>query len=201
MESVDNKILMILKKCGRGKVFFKQDLSRVSNPKRIQKALEQLVAAGKIIRVARGIYCYPKIDKLFNTGAELPSYDEIAAAVAKRDGAKIVPTGAHALNLLGMSTQIPMNYVYFTDGKSRKIEISNGRNITFIHTALKNLQFKNKTAMLITFALKAIGSENVTELQIKHITQIVRQEGREKIMQDIAKMPDWIKNIIIKTDD
>jgi len=131
----------------------------------------------------------------------LPSYDEIAAAVAKRDGAKIVPTGAHALNLLGMSTQIPMNYVYFTDGKSRKIEISNGRNITFIHTALKNLQFKNKTAMLITFALKAIGSENVTELQIKHITQIVRQEGREKIMQDIAKMPDWIKNIIIKTDD
>lgn len=33
MESIENKILTALKKCGRGKVFFKQDFSRYSNPK------------------------------------------------------------------------------------------------------------------------------------------------------------------------
>jgi hypothetical protein len=201
MESIENKILTALKKCGRGKVFFKQDFSRYSNPKRIQKALEQLTDSGIIIRVARGIYCYPKIDKLFKTGPETPSYDAIAAAVAKRDGAKIVPTGVHALNRLGLSTQIPTNFVYLTNGKSRKIMLANGKSITFVHTALKNMQFKNTVAMLITFALKSIGNENVTEQQITHIQNIIKQEGKEKIMQDIAKMPDWIKNIITKTDD
>ena len=201
MESVDSKILAIVKKCGRGKVFFKQDLSRISNPKRVQKALEQLTDAGRIIRVARGIYCYPKIDKFFNTGIVPPSCDDVAAAVAKRDGAKIVPTGAHAMNRLGLSTQVPMNFVYFTDGKSRKIELLDGRSITFVHTALKNLQFKNSTAMLITFALKEIGQENIEQQQIAHIQNIIRQEGKDKIMQDIVRMPDWIKNIIFKTDD
>ena len=34
MESIENKILTALKKCGRGKVFFKQDFSRYSNPKK-----------------------------------------------------------------------------------------------------------------------------------------------------------------------
>ena len=32
-----------------------------------------------------------------------------------------------ALNILGLSTQIPMNYVYLTDGSKREVEISNGR--------------------------------------------------------------------------
>ena len=73
--------------------------------------------------MARGIYCYPKIDTELGLGVIYPSFDDIAQAIAKRDKAKIVPAGAYAVNKLGLSTQVPMNAVFLTSGESRKIEI------------------------------------------------------------------------------
>jgi len=201
MESIDNKILNIMKKCGRGKVFLKQNFVHLSNPKRVQKALEQLTEKGLIIRVARGVYCYPKIDNFLNTGAMMPSVEEIAEAIAKRDGAKIVPTAAQAQNFLGLSTQVQMNFVFFTNGKSRKITLLNGRKLTFVHTALKNVQFKNRLAELITIALKDIGEKYIDDEQKAQIHKLLKQEEKENVMQDIAKMPDWIKNIVINAYD
>ena len=59
MESTDSKIITSIKKRGRGTVFFADEYAHYSNPKRVQKAMEQLVEKGLVIRVARGIYCYP----------------------------------------------------------------------------------------------------------------------------------------------
>ena len=78
MESIDNDILTSLKKRGRGVVFTKDDYAHYSNPKRVQKALEQLEKQGHLVRVARGIYCYPKKDKVWGKGYLPPSYDDIA---------------------------------------------------------------------------------------------------------------------------
>ena len=57
-----------------------------------------------------------KIDKVLGLGILYPTFEEIAAAIARRDKAKIVPTGIYALNQLGLSTQLPMNVVYLTEG-------------------------------------------------------------------------------------
>lgn len=196
MESIDYKILKSLKKRGRGTVFYADEYAHYANPNRVRKALEQLTKAGQIIRVARGIYCFPKKDKLFGTGYLLPSFDDVAVAIAKRDGARIVPTGVHALNRVGLSTQLPMNFVYLTDGKSRKVTLLDGHSLQFIHTSPKNLQFHNQQAMIITFALKEIGKNNLTDEQLTHIVKLLNTEGKDKIMQDIALMPDWIQNIV-----
>jgi hypothetical protein len=56
-------------------------------------------------------------------GLLFPSPDKIAQAIAKRDNARILPTGNYAMNLLGLSTQVPMNVVYLTDGSPRKVNI------------------------------------------------------------------------------
>ena len=201
MQSIDDKIVNSLSKCGRGVAFSAARFAHYGNADAVRKAIARLCNKNTVIRLAKGIYYYPKIDKDFGLGVIYSTADDIATAIAKRHGAKIVPTGVYALNRLGLSTQVPTNFVYLTDGKTRKILLENGRYITFVHTALKNLQFKNYIAMLITFALKSIGNENVTEQQIAHIQNIIKQEGKEKIMQDIAKMPDWIKKIITKTND
>jgi hypothetical protein len=74
MESADSKIITSVKKRGRGTVFFADEYAHYSNPKRVQKATEQLVEKGLVTRVARGIYCYPKKDKVWNTGFLPPSY-------------------------------------------------------------------------------------------------------------------------------
>ena len=196
MESADSKILTSIKKRGRGTVFFADEYAHYANPKRVQKAMEQLVEKGLVVRVARGLYCYPKKDKVWNSGFLPPSYDDIASAIAKKEHAKIVPTGIHALNRLGLSEQIPMRLVYLTSGRSRALQLTDGQTLQFIHTPLKNLAFHNRTAMLVAFALKEIGKDNITEEQKEHILLMLKQEDPESLKRDLSLMPDWIQMII-----
>lgn len=198
MQSIDDKILTNVKKRGRGTIFFAQDMLQYGQRLSVLKALERMAAAGTILRVARGIYCYPKIDKQLGLGALCPSLDEIAQAVAKRDKARIAPTGSYALNILGLSTQVQMNVVYLTDGTARRLTIGNGKGILFKHTAPKNLAFRSRTAMYITFALKELGQNGVTQEHIDRIRELVKAEKKENILADAALIPSWIMNIIEK---
>lgn len=123
MQSIDSKIFTSIYKRGRGTIVFPLDYAGYGDSKAVQKAFERLTASKKLIRIARGIYYYPKIDKILGLGILYPTYEEIAAAIARRDKAKIVPTGIYALNRLGLSTQLPMNVVYLTDGSPRKVRL------------------------------------------------------------------------------
>ena len=171
MGSIDNSILTSLKKRGRGVVFTKDDYAHYSNPKRVQKALEQLVNQGLVVRVARGIYCYPKKDKVWGTGYLPPSYDDIANAIAKKERAKIVPTGVHALNRLGLSEQLPMRFVYLTSGRTRSIELADGHTMQFVHT------------------------------QKAHVLELLQKEDKHGIQHDLALMPDWVQTIVMEAID
>jgi len=196
-ENIENKIITNVSKRGRGAVFFASEFARYGNVKSVNKALERLTEEGKTIRVARGIYCYPKVDKALGLGVLYPTFEDIAQAIAKRDKARIVPTGQYALNKLGFTTQVPMNVVYYTDGSQRKVKINGSRGIMFKHTASpRAFAFRNKMAMLLTFALKEIGQDNVTEEQRHHIKELLSNENKEYIMKDCALMPTWIRDII-----
>lgn len=196
MQTIENKILARLKCGGRGRIFFPSDFSNLGEPRSVLKALERMTNDEKIVRVAKGIYCYPKIDRRLGLGVIYPSIDEIARAVARRDKARIVPTGAQALNLLGLSDQVPMNVVYLTDGSARKLKLYGERGITFQHTAPKNLAFSNELAMLVTFALREVGADNVTEEMATAIGTLLRREPKENIVKDLALMPEWIGKMV-----
>ena len=196
MQSIDDKILSNIKKRGRGTIFFANDMVQYGQRQSVLKALERMAAAGTILRVARGIYCYPKIDKELGLGILYPSLDEIAQAVAKRDKARIAPTGVYALNVLGLSTQVQMNVVYLTDGTARRLKVGNRKGILFKHTAPKNLAFKSKTAMYITSALKELGQSGVTQEHKAIIKELLQVEDKEKVLTDAALIPSWIMDII-----
>lgn len=195
-QSIENTILNSVQKRGRGSVFFPSNFSKIGEKSAVLKALERMTACGTIIRVARGIYCYPKIDKELGLGVLLPTYEEIAQAIAKRDKARIVPAGAYAMNRLGLSTQVPMNVVYLTDGTPRKVLINGNRGILFKHVSPRNLAFQNQLALLINSALKEIGQENITEEDKSRIKALVLKEPKDSILQDLKLMPDWIASII-----
>ena len=104
-----------------------------------------MAGKGIITRVAQGIYVRPVISALI--GEILPTAEDVAQGIAKRDKIKIVPTGTHAMNLLGLSTQIPLKLIFLTDGAPREIQIGN-RTITLKKTTPKKLDGKgeNKSA-------------------------------------------------------
>ncbi|MCM1030562.1 MAG: DUF6088 family protein [Oscillibacter sp.] len=173
------------------------DFASYGDPKTIQKAFERLTISEQLIRVARGIYCYPKIDKTLGLGVLYPTFEEIAVAIAKRDKAHIVPTGIYALNKLGLSTQLPMNVVYLTDGSPRKVKLQGKKGIQFKHTAKKNLAFQNNFAMLLTFALREIGENNMTHEQLEHVRQMIKKIPLKTLKKDFSLIPAWIRKIII----
>ena len=197
MQTIENRIYTSIAKRGRGALVSPPEFASYGEAKSIQKAFERLTKAGKLIRVARGIYCYPRIDKALGLGILYPTIEEIANAIARRDKAKIAPTGAYALNRLGLSTQLPMNVVYLTDGSPRKVKLDGDRGIQFKHTAKKNLAFHNDFAMLLTFALREIGENKLTTEQLARVRELIRTVPFENIKKDFPLIPAWIRKIII----
>jgi hypothetical protein len=179
-------------------VFLSSDFADYGAIDSVRTAMQRLVKKGVLMRYAKGIYYYPKIDKKFSMGVLKPSIDTVAKSIAKRDRARIVPTGVYALNRLGLSTQVPANAVYLTDGTPRRIKIGNSNGILFIHTAPKNLAFKSDIAMLLTFALKEIGKDRLTDEHFERLRYIFSQVPKEKFLQDIILYPEWIKHLIFK---
>ena len=102
MESTAQKIENKIRTFKRGKIFFPDDFVGMGTSDTIRQTLQRLTKSGVIIRVAQGIYCYPKIEEKLGLGVIYPSYDQIAEALASRDHARIVPTGEYALNALGL---------------------------------------------------------------------------------------------------
>lgn len=195
-ENIGKKIVNNIKKCGRGTIFFPSSFISYGDIKAVFKSLERLTNDAVIIRLANGIYLYPKIDKKLGLGVLYPSIEDIAIQIAKRDRARIAPTGAYALNLLGLSTQVPMNVVFLTDGSPRKIRLGDDKTITFKHTVPKNLAFVNKTAQLATFALKEIGQSSINEEHLKTLKHVFFAINEKSIEADYKLMPAWIRKII-----
>lgn len=197
-QSIENKILYTINRKKHGAILFASDFASAGERKAINKALERIALSGKIIRIARGIYCKPKVDTEFGFGILYPSVDEVAQAIAQRDKCRIVPTGDTALNKLGLSTQVPMNAVYYTDGTPRRIKVYNGKGILFKHVVPKRLNFKSELVMLITFALQTIGQGHVSDEQLDRIKQLLSKESKERVYEDLELIPSWIRSIILK---
>ena len=144
---LEDKILSLKK----GTIVFVSDFAGFGTAENVKKVLLRLEKKQLLVRLAHGIYLYPKIDK--ELGILYPSTESIAEAIAKRDKIRIIPTGIYALQQLGISTQIPMNVIYLTDGAPRKIKVGK-RTITFKKTVPKNLAIKNKILSNIVQGLK-----------------------------------------------
>ena len=177
-------------------MIFSSDFVRFAEQKTVNKVLERMAKDGTILRISRGVYYYPKIDKKLGLGVLYPTLETIAEGVAKRDKARIVPTGLYALNRLGFSTQIPMNIQYLTDGSNRKLKLYNGATIEFRHTTPKNLAFNSQLAMLLTFAFKSLGKDNITDEILARTKELLVKDKNQSVKQDYKLMPAWVSSII-----
>jgi len=193
IQSIDKQINKKISKARRGSLFFSDNFVSFGTAEAIRQALSRLVKSGELERVATGIYVRPMIDPVI--GKVLPGIEEIAKAIARRDRARIVPTGLYALNRLGLSTQVPMNVVYLTDGTSRKIKIGK-TTITFKKTTPRNVAAVGEISRLVIQALRTIGKENVTDDEIVQICEMLKKEKPTRLEHDIRLAPEWIREIM-----
>jgi Family of unknown function (DUF6088) len=195
MKSVESKIVEAIKKISKGVLIFPEDFQDLGTSEAVRLALHRLQKDTTITRVAQGIYVRPKSNKYI--GNLIPSAEEVAEAIAKRDRIRTLPTGSYALNALGLSTQIPMKIVLLTDGSPREIKVGK-RTIKFKKTTPKNLSAKGEISKLVIQALKEIGLNNQTAIEEERIIELLKKENPKHIMHDIKLAPVWIQKIMRK---
>ena len=192
-KSIEVQVFGKIKKSQRGTIFFVESFGSIANAKAVNKALERLVISGELYRVTTGIYVRPVEDKIL--GIVLPDIDTIAIAIAKRDKARIIPTGSYAMYKLGLTTQVPMNVVYYTDASARKIKIGK-QTITFKKASSKNLSAIGEISKLAIQALRTIGKDKVKEDEIKKIKELLKKEKNYHLQHDLRLAPEWIRKLI-----
>lgn len=192
-KSIEIQVLEKIKRSPRGMLFFVGSFAGIANSKSANKALERLVRSGEIERVAQGIYVRPVIDNYI--GKVLPGIEEIAVAIAKRDRAKIIPTGSYAMYKLGLTTQVPLNIVFYTDTSARKIKIGK-QTINFKKASSKNLAFVGEISTLAIQALRTIGKDEVTAEEVKQIKKVLKNENLKNLQHDLLLAPVWIRKLI-----
>ncbi len=195
MQSIEKQIEKSIKGKPKGTLVFPDDFLGYGSSEAIRKALDRLENKKTIIRVAQGIYVMPKESKYI--GQVLPTAEEIAEAIAKRDRIRTIASGVYALNALGLSTQVPMKIVFLTDGSPREIKVGN-RTIKFKKTTPKNLLAKGKVSRLVIQALKEIGNGNLSPEEEARILSLLRDEDPKDLKHDIALAPVWIQKIMKK---
>lgn len=192
--STRHRIQQAIKGQGKGSILFPGDFNAYGNTEAVKKALLRLEKQGFLVRLAQGIYLYPKVHK--RLGMLYPSMDEIAKAIAKRDKARIIPTGEQALNQLGLSTQIPMKVVYLTDGSPRTIRVGK-RTLKFKKTAPRNLAVKGEISGLVIHAMKALGKEGLSAEVRSRLRQLLKQEDPQTVKSDADLAPAWIRAFML----
>lgn len=194
--SIDDQIETRINKAKEGTIFFADNFGDIGSQSAIHTTLHRLEKRKVISRVSHGIYAKPKVSELLNQEI-FPTAEDVALAIARRDKAKLLPSGSYAQYALGISTQIPLKLIYYTDGKARTIKVGN-RTIQFKRTTPKNLALKGKIGRLVVQALRNIGKDRLTQKEEEKIIKLLKQEDIKNLKHDIALAPQWIAVIMAK---
>jgi hypothetical protein len=193
MQTMRDQILKRVERLDKGNAFSAKDFLDIASRGMIDVTLASLTRNGTIRRVRRGLYDVPKVNP--SLGGELsPDIDEAARAIARRQRWKIVPEGAWAANLLGLSTQVPAKIVYLTDGPNK--EVSNGRRTIYLkHARPKVLAGPEGKSALVVQALRHLGKDGVGAAEIAHLRSTLSDAVKRGLVKDTRFGVDWIYEV------
>ncbi len=178
-----------------GQVFLPSDFKELGTSTSIRKTLSRLVESGQVERMGQGIYVIPKNDKVF--GKVLPSMEQLAEALAKKEHVKIKPSGQYALNKVGLSSQVPMRLVYLTTGNSKRIQI--GKNaIIFKSTTAKKLSMRGDITSLLFLGLEGLDLQKLSPTQMERIMELLKHESPENLKYNLRLVPSRLSDFVVK---
>ena len=175
-------------------IFFIADFVDKGSPETIRKIFFQAMSNGALERISQGIYVRPKESRFGKVPVAL---ERIAQEIADRDKCQILPTGSTAANMIGLSTQIPMNLSYITTGSTRTIEIGS-RKLNFRHASPKNFALKGRVMPLLIQGMREVGEINMTDLQYAAIKNFIEKTPDPYLEEDIRMAPVWMQRIVKK---
>lgn len=177
-----------------GSAFITSDFLDLAEIPAINKALSRLAESKIIRRIIRGVYDRPQFSELLQEYAA-PDMTQTAKAIARNFGWSVVPCGDTALNLLGLSTQVPAVWQYVSDGPYREYTIGN-RALKFKHRANRDVSGLSEKSALIVQALKALGKERIDESTMQKLAASLAPDERNALLEETQHGTAWIHEIV-----
>ncbi len=192
--SLRSKILSRIQGHGGGWVFSSHDFIHEFQRYEIDQTLSSLAKKGVIRRIMRGIYDDPRYSEILKRQVA-PDVSQVASALARKFRWTLQPEGNTALNALGLSTQIPAKYCYFSSGPNRRYMID-GQTLEFRKKSSRETSMRHPESMLVVHALKALGENYVTPDLISKLKARYNADQWNKIKSDTTTVTGWVYEII-----
>ncbi len=191
--SVPNRIMKRARAGGRGGVFTPRDFLDVAARAAVDQALSRLAKGGKLRRLARGLYDFPKVHP--KLGPLSPAPDDVAQALARETGSQVQIAGARAANALGLSTQVPAKSIYLTDGPSRRIVLGK-RVVDLRHASPKHLIAPGSPAGTVVQALRHLGPVRATD--VVHVAaRRLSASDKKTLATSAVQAPAWMRPTLV----
>jgi hypothetical protein len=189
VQAIRNRINEI----GMGEPFTSTQFNALGTRAAVDQTLSRFVKQGEIARISRGVFVRPKTSRY--VGEVLPEPSKVAQAIASVHGETIQVQGAEAARLLGLTTQMPLQAVFYTSGPNRKLKLGN-LQLTLKHVAQRKLALAGKPSGLALSALWYLGKEQVSTGTIKTIRAKLTPEAFEEFRAETPAMPAWMADTL-----
>jgi len=193
MQGMDAKILIRTQRSRAKSVFSPGDFLDLGSRPAVDQALHRLVKAGKLHRLARGLYEAPRVDS--SLGPLAPSIEAIVEALKGRDRIRLQASGAYAANLLGLSDQVPVTVVFLTDGPSRRLQVG-GLVLVLKRTTPRNMATSGRVSGLVIQALRHVGQQAVDASIVKRLKSRLSDADKRQLLKDARFAPAWIAAVM-----
>jgi hypothetical protein len=191
--SVPDRIMKRARATGRGGVFTPSDFLDVAARAAVDQALSRLVKNGKLRRLARGLYDFPKVHP--KLGRLSPTPDDVAQALARETGSQVQISGARAANALGLTTQVPARSTYLTDGPARRVVLGK-RVVDLRHASPKHLIAPGSAAGTVVQALRHVGP-----LRAADVAQVAARRlsanDKKTLASNSIQAPAWMRPTLV----
>ncbi|NSZ19715.1 DUF6088 family protein [Agrobacterium vitis] len=178
---------------GRGGVFTPSDFLDVAGRAAVDQALSRLVKIGKLRRLARGLYDFPKVHP--QLGPLSPAPDDVAHALARETGSQVQIAGARAANALGLSTQVPAKSTYLTNGPSRRVVLGK-RVVDLRHASPKHLIAPGSAVGTVVQALRHLGAVRAADVA-QVASRRLSANDKKKLASTVVHAPAWMRPTLV----
>ncbi len=194
MDTSNAKIKEIINQANPESVFVASDFSHIAPINTVRQCLSRLEKSQQIVRIMRGVYYQPAYSELLQE-YEAPSPHHVAMALARNFGWTIAPSGAAALNMLGLSTQVPAHWSFVSDGPYRSFSFGN-ITIEFKHCSSKEISGMSAKTALVIQAIKEFGKESPDKRYLERISRILSAEEKARLLTEARHTTAWIYEYI-----
>ena len=187
MERLTTQIINAIRQMPEGTLLRATALLHLGSRAAIDQSLSRLVKRSVLMRVGRGLYVLP-VETRF--GKHAPLTQDLMEQLGEQTGEVIVTSGAAAASRLGLTTQVPVQEIYLTSGRTRTMRLGD-RIVQLRHAKKWELSYARRAA---GEALRALGSLGPSGLEagLAKLRMLLPESEFRVLTSAAGQAPGWM---------